>query len=119
MSQRTGQTAENKQSLLGAIRQKESTITRQLAAARDAAEKEVEAAEKQARQMVHQAAEDGRLEGEAARRSRLEEIEQEAAEIEARAWDEAGALNNMDEDTLAAAVNQALNLITGNNKGNG
>lgn len=116
MNETSGQTAENNQSLLGTIRKKESAITRRLAAARDAAEKEVEAAKKEARQLVDQAAEAGRLEGEAALKAALEEIEQEAAEIESQARKEAEAASNPDEETLKTAVDQIIHIITGRNQ---
>jgi vacuolar-type H+-ATPase subunit H len=117
MRVQSNQTAEISQSLLGAVRQKESTITRQLAAARNAAQNEIEEAKKRARQIVDQATEDGRLAGEVARRSALAEIELEATEIETQAGKEADALKNLDEETLKMAVNQALNIITGDSNG--
>lgn len=115
MGKFSGQPAENNQLLLGAIRQKESSINRQLAAARDAAEKEVAAAQLKARQIIDQAVEDGRLEGEAAFKEALSDIEQEAAEIETQARKEAEASKNLAEETLNTAVNQIIKIITGSN----
>ena len=112
MGENYRRTAEDIQSLLGAIRQRERTISRQLAAAREAAATEIEKAEERAKQSVIRAAEDGRLEGEAARRRAMKEIETEAAVVVAQAEIQAEKLRNLEKDTLDSAVNQAVEFIT-------
>lgn len=104
-------TAANNQSLLEAIRQKEAAIARELAAAREAAVKELEEATEQARQIVAQAATDGRLAGEEARHTLLQEIEAETAAIITAAERQALALRNISNDDLQTAVNQAVRII--------
>jgi vacuolar-type H+-ATPase subunit H len=118
MRDAAGQTAETNlpqwgnETLLGAIRQKETNITRDLAAARDSAEREIAEAKEQAERLIAQAAEDGRLQGAAEREAALKEVERETAEIRAQAEAKAAALLNTGDHALAAAANHALNLIT-------
>jgi len=113
MSEITGQSADNNPSLLAEIRQTERKIARELAAAREAAARALEEASVQARHITTQAAENGRLEGEAARRKAMEAIELEATAIIAQAEKQADSLRHINEDALAAAANQAVKIITG------
>ncbi|MFZ0548332.1 MAG: hypothetical protein WAM60_22990 [Candidatus Promineifilaceae bacterium] len=115
MSKQTSHTAVNSQSLLRAIRQRESTIARKLAAAHDSTEKSLAEAQERAYTIVAAAADRGRLEGEAARQGAFDEIEQEAKTIIVRAREEAETFLNISDDVLETTVNRVVNIVIGTN----
>lgn len=113
MNENTRQYSESSQSLLEAIRQKELEVTRQLAAAQDNASRELIAAKEEAQFIINQAVERGRMEGEAARKKRFEEIEQEAAVIIAAAKKQAEQIHQVNDNMLAMTVVQVIDIVAG------
>jgi vacuolar-type H+-ATPase subunit H len=90
-------------------------VTRRLAAARETAVSQIKAAENRAREIVRQAEGQGQREGEAQRRSALDEAEREAESILAQARGQAEALRNVSQAEVETAVAQAMTIIIGTN----
>lgn len=104
---------EENKPLLDIIRQTEAVVTKQLAAARKTAEKEIEAARQQKQAQIDQAIIVGQQEGESQRRIMLGEAEQEAQGIVSQAQHRAEALQRITQAQKEVAVHRAVAIVIG------
>jgi vacuolar-type H+-ATPase subunit H len=98
---------------LDQIRQAEAEVTRQLAAARKAAEAALEDARSQAAQLKRKARENGRLDGEAQCRETISQAQREACAIVAQAQNREEGLRQQGELRMEAAVRFAVAVVMG------
>jgi len=99
--------------LLEVIRRQEAEIKRRLAAQREAGEAVLAEAEHRAREMLIAAEAEGRRAGEAQRQAAQAVAEGEAQSIVARAQAEAERLQRVGQQSIAAAVAGAVELVIG------
>lgn len=104
---------ESSGSLLEVIRRKEGEVKRQLAAEREAVELVLAEAERRARDLLIAAEMEGRRAGEAQRQAAQAETECEAQSIVARAQAEAEHLQRVGEQSIAAAIARAVEIVIG------
>jgi vacuolar-type H+-ATPase subunit H len=98
---------------LDRIRQAEAEVTRQLAAARKAAEATLEDARSQAAQLKRKASENGRLDGETQCRDTIAQAQREASAIVAQAQKREEGLRQQAEVRMEAAVSFAVAVVMG------
>jgi hypothetical protein len=98
---------------LDQIRQAEAEVTRQLAAARKAAEATLEDVRSQAAQLKRKASENGRFDGEAQYRDTISQAQQEARAIVAQAQKREEGLREQAELRMEAAVRFAVAVVLG------
>jgi vacuolar-type H+-ATPase subunit H len=95
------------------IRDTEGEVPRRMAVAQETAVSAIAATEQQAREIVRHAEARGQREGEAQRRSALNEAEREAESILALAQIQSKALRNVRQVEVETAVSQAMTMIIG------
>ena len=103
----------NKLTPLDQIWQTEAEITRQIAAARQEAEKILVSAKSQITQMKNQAREAGHREGKAQYRQALAEAEEESQVLIAQANSRAEDMGRKGQQRMEMAVRTAVNIIIG------
>jgi len=104
---------DTEQSPLDQIRQAETDMARQTAAAREAAGQTVAHAQTQAREILDDARQTGRREGEKRNREIISNAEDEAQAIIAQAHKRAEHLRRRGRHWLTIGVRQAMNVIIG------
>ena len=104
---------ESKLSPLDQIRYSEAEIIRNMALARDEAQRIESQARKRAKQMIAEARDLGRNEGEAHRREMTSVAEEEARAINAQAKNSTTELRRKGYNRMDIAVNQLVGLICG------
>ncbi len=100
-------------SVLEVIRRKEAEIKRRLAVQREAGEGLLAAAERRASDMLIAAEAEGRSTGEAQRQAARVAAEDEAQSIVARAQTDVERLQRVGQQSIAAAVARAVDLVIG------
>lgn len=98
---------------LDQIRQTEADVVRQTAAAREAAGQTVAHAQTQAREILDDARQTGRREGEKRYREIISNAEEEAQAIIAQAHRRAEHLRRRGRQRLTIGVRQAMNVVIG------
>jgi vacuolar-type H+-ATPase subunit H len=98
---------------LDQIRQTETNITRQIAAARVSAGRSAEEARLQAEQIKHQAQEDGRRKGQAVYQEILLRAEEEAQAILSQEKHRSAQMQQTAEKRMDSAVSLAVKIVIG------
>lgn len=102
---------------LDQIRQAEADMARQIAAAREEAERTLAEANTRAKQFIEDARQAGREQGQAQYREIVARAEKEAQAILADARDRAESLGRQGSQKMEIAVSQAVNIVLGTHEG--
>lgn len=100
-------------SLLDIIRQEEEEATKRLAAAREAAAKEIALAKQNGKEIVIQAELEGQKEGHVLKQEIMEEVEHEVELIIDQAHVEAGAFEHVTKNQMEKAIAHAVAIVIG------
>jgi vacuolar-type H+-ATPase subunit H len=103
---------------LDRVRLVEADVTRQIAAARQAAELSVSEARKQVKALLEQARKSGRIRGQTRYKEIVSEADEEASALVARARLQADDLHRLRHQCMDEAVHYAVSFIMGQ-EGNG
>jgi vacuolar-type H+-ATPase subunit H len=101
---------------LDQIRQSEAEVTRKIAAARETAVHNLEAARKEAARIVAQAREEGQQDGQVRYRAILQETEQEAKNLIDLAQEEVKELSKRGDKHMEKAVQQIVDMVIGSTR---
>jgi vacuolar-type H+-ATPase subunit H len=104
-------TTEPKLSPLDQIRHMEAQVTRQIAAAREAAKQTVANTKNKARETINEAREAGRRQGQKRYKDIISDGEEEAQILIARAYKSAETLQRRGSQCLNVGVRRAINII--------
>lgn len=107
----TAPTTEPKLSPLDQIRQMEAQVTRQIAAAREAAKQTVANTKNKARETINEAREAGRRQGQKRYKDIISDGEEEAQILIARAYKRAETLQRRGSQFLNVGARRAINII--------
>jgi vacuolar-type H+-ATPase subunit H len=105
--------SETELSPLDQIRQTEADVTRQIAAARQAAERSVTEAGKELKTFLDGARESGRRHGQVRYKEIISKAEEESQAVVSQAHRQAERLHHAGRRRMSTAVRQAVNLVIG------
>ena len=101
---------------LDQIRQSEAEITRKIAAARETAVHDLEAARKEAARIVAQARDEGVHDGQVRYREILQETEKEAKNLIDLAQEEVKELGKRGDKSMEKAIQQIVDIVIGSTR---